>query len=162
MARLGDHVALLFSTLYLDGLCPDSRGVVVALDGAEVTRVLWDDRLEMELIQDGAVDTFRVACRTFVTKARKRGRVVIQFLGDDVVPPPPSPQKGDRVEFLFSTAPLSDGLHKGMRGEVLCTDDFGIIHVTWDNGAALGLIPDWDHFIVLPKKERGNHGAETG
>lgn len=59
---------------------------------------------------------------------------------------------GDRVKFLSSTAPLSDGLHEGMRGEVLRIDDFGTIHVRWDFGEQMNLFPGIDRFRALPQK----------
>lgn len=39
-------------------------------------------------------------------------------------------------------------------GEVVSVDDAGTIHMLWDNGSTLGLIPEVDSFEVL-KKEGG-------
>ena len=148
----GNKVELLFSTLYIDGLCPGLKGTVTGLDGTDITTVLWDNGVEMAFITDSAVDTYRVVSRAFVTKAQKRGRIIMQFLGSKAVPPPAPPEKDDRVEFLFSTVSLvGSGLHRGNRGTVNYVGGSGIIYVAWDNGAIASLIPGWDHFTILSK-----------
>lgn len=38
----------------------------------------------------------------------------------------------------------------GTRGKVVFVDDAGTIHVNWNNGSTLGLIPESDKFRVLP------------
>ena len=152
MLELGDKVELVFSTIDVDGLCPGLAGVVTGFDGTDSTTVLWNTGVEMELVTDSAVDTYRVVSRAFVTKAQKRGRIIMQFLGSKAVPPPAPPEKDDRVEFLFSTVSLAgSGLHRGNRGTVNYVDGSGIIYVAWDNGAIASLIPGWDHFTILPK-----------
>ena len=40
----------------------------------------------------------------------------------------------------------------GTEGEVDFVDDIGTIHMKWDNGRALGIVPDEDSFSVLPPK----------
>lgn len=37
----------------------------------------------------------------------------------------------------------------GTMGSVINVDDIGTIHVAWDNGSSLGLIPDVDTFTVI-------------
>lgn len=37
----------------------------------------------------------------------------------------------------------------GTEGTVSFVDDFGTVHVDWDNGARLGLLPDHDKWEVL-------------
>jgi hypothetical protein len=34
----------------------------------------------------------------------------------------------------------------GTKGTVICVDDMGTIHMKWDNGRSLGLIPEEDSF----------------
>lgn len=53
---------------------------------------------------------------------------------------------GQRVELL---SPLDDPyarLQAGDRGTVQFVDDAGTVHVRWDCGSGLGLIPGEDHF----------------
>lgn len=38
---------------------------------------------------------------------------------------------------------------KGTLGSIIHVDDIGTIHVAWDNGSSLGLIPDVDMFVVI-------------
>ena len=38
-------------------------------------------------------------------------------------------------------------------GTVQFVDDAGTIHVGWDNGSSLGLVPDEDQFTKVKKKE---------
>lgn len=38
---------------------------------------------------------------------------------------------------------------KGTKGTVILVDDAGTIHVQWDNGSSLGLIPNVDKFKKL-------------
>lgn len=37
----------------------------------------------------------------------------------------------------------------GTMGSIINVDDIGTIHVAWDNGSSLGLIPDVDTFTVI-------------
>lgn len=48
---------------------------------------------------------------------------------------------GDRVEFLGwgNPDPYSD-LTPGEKGTVSLVDDFGTVHVRWDNGSRIGLV----------------------
>lgn len=41
----------------------------------------------------------------------------------------------------------------GTAGTVTRTDERGLIHVDWDNGVGLGLLPDRDRFEVIPLVE---------
>ena len=38
---------------------------------------------------------------------------------------------------------------KGTLGSIIHVDDIGTIHVAWDNGSSLGLIPGVDTFTVI-------------
>ena len=40
---------------------------------------------------------------------------------------------------------------QGTKGTVNHIDDLGDIHISWDNGSSLALIPDIDDFIVIQK-----------
>lgn len=42
---------------------------------------------------------------------------------------------------------------EGDEGTVTAVDDAGTIHVNWDNGFRLGLMPDVDEFDVIIGKE---------
>lgn len=57
---------------------------------------------------------------------------------------------GRRVRLL---GPLDDPytmLQPGDVGTVTLVDSVGTLHVQWDKGSTLGLIPRLDHFEVLP------------
>jgi len=40
MLEVGDKIELVFSTMYVDGLCSGLTGVVIGLDGTDITSVL--------------------------------------------------------------------------------------------------------------------------
>jgi hypothetical protein len=41
----------------------------------------------------------------------------------------------------------------GLKGIINFVDDQGMLHMLWENGRMLGLIPDVDRFHVLPQPE---------
>ncbi len=41
----------------------------------------------------------------------------------------------------------------GLKGKVLCVDDAGQIHVNWENGSSLALIPGVDRVRVVRRPE---------
>ena len=51
--------------------------------------------------------------------------------------------KGTRVELVSMEDPYSR-LPEGTRGTVDAVDDIGTIHVRWDNGSGLGIVPGVD------------------
>jgi hypothetical protein len=53
-----------------------------------------------------------------------------------------------RIELISTTDPYT-ALEPGVRGTVDHIDDIGTIHITWDNGATLGLVPGEDRFKIL-------------
>jgi len=57
---------------------------------------------------------------------------------------------GDRVELVQSTDTWTR-LRAGAQGVVTLIDDLGTIHVTWDDGHQLGLVPNIDHWRILPR-----------
>ena len=56
--------------------------------------------------------------------------------------------KGTRV-ILNETMNDPNPILSGQKGTVYITDDMGIIHVNWDNGRTLGLIPEEDNFNII-------------
>lgn len=55
---------------------------------------------------------------------------------------------GDIVE-LISTDDPSTELVSGDRGKVAFIDDMGTIHINWNNGSTVGLIPGEDSYKVI-------------
>ncbi len=55
---------------------------------------------------------------------------------------------GDRIELIYTNDPFTS-LLSGAQGTVLFVDDIGTIHVKWDNGSRLGLIPGEDEYRLL-------------
>jgi hypothetical protein len=55
---------------------------------------------------------------------------------------------GDRVELVSSTDKYTV-LQPGERGTVRLIDALGTVHVEWDSGSTLGLIPGVDDWKVL-------------
>lgn len=52
---------------------------------------------------------------------------------------------GDRVE-LVSTDDEFTRLRPGEQGTVTFVDSLGTVHVQWDSGSSLGLVPGHDQF----------------
>ena len=48
---------------------------------------------------------------------------------------------GKRVRFLRSSDPFTK-LQHGDEGVVRTVDDFGTVHIKWDNGSTLGMITE--------------------
>lgn len=57
--------------------------------------------------------------------------------------------EGRRVRLIATTDPYTH-LTPGEEGTVICVDDVGTVHVAWDNGSTLGLIPSIDQWEYLP------------
>ena len=55
--------------------------------------------------------------------------------------------KGRRVEAVV----VEDGksVPRGTQGTVAFVDDIGTIHVSWDNGSTLGVIPGVDKYKII-------------
>lgn len=60
--------------------------------------------------------------------------------------------EGDRIELIFCTDDLTI-LKPGERGTVEFVDGIGTIHVRWDSGSRLGLIPGVDSWRRLTQQE---------
>jgi hypothetical protein len=59
-----------------------------------------------------------------------------------------SEEKKTRVELIRCSDPHTD-LVPGSQGTVMLVDDIGTVHVKWDNGSTLGLVPGEDHWKTL-------------
>jgi hypothetical protein len=57
-------------------------------------------------------------------------------------------KKGTRVIFESTTDPWT-GLRPGTSGTVVLVDDTGTVHVKWDTGENLGMIPGEDRYRVI-------------
>lgn len=57
--------------------------------------------------------------------------------------------KGRRVQLIHCSDPYTRLPH-GMKGTVSFVDDAGTVHVDWDNGSKLGLVPGEDTYRLLP------------
>ena len=55
---------------------------------------------------------------------------------------------GTRIELLSSMNDIQP-IESGSKGTVIAVDDIGTIHMRWDNGRGLGLIPGVDHFKII-------------
>ena len=59
------------------------------------------------------------------------------------------PMIGKRVRLDYMDDVFTD-LKPGDEGVVNHVDDLGTLHVHWDKGSRLGLVPDEDRWTVLP------------
>ena len=59
---------------------------------------------------------------------------------------------GTRIELILTMDDVQ-GVEKGTKGTVIGVDDIGTIHMKWDNGRGLGLIPGEDNFKVLSRPQ---------
>jgi hypothetical protein len=63
----------------------------------------------------------------------------------------PSGEKpGDRIQLTFTDDQYTT-LKSGDKGTVNFVDDYGTVHINWDEGSTLGLVPDHDKWIVISK-----------
>lgn len=56
--------------------------------------------------------------------------------------------KDKRIELISTTDPYTE-LKPGDLGTVDFVDDMGTIHITWDNGSQLGLVPGEDQYKIV-------------
>ena len=61
------------------------------------------------------------------------------------------PLIGRRVRLLDTSDPYTR-LVPGATGTVRVVDALGTLHVQWDNGSTLGLVPGEDTFELLPER----------
>jgi len=57
--------------------------------------------------------------------------------------------EGKRIRFLAHNEPDPAPLTPGQLGTVDFIDDAGTLHVKWDDGRTLGLVPNADRFEIL-------------
>ena len=57
---------------------------------------------------------------------------------------------GTRIELICMDDPHSP-IESGMQGTIECVDDAGTLHMKWDNGRTLGIVPGEDQFKVISK-----------
>ena len=62
---------------------------------------------------------------------------------------------GTRVKLIHMSDPQAPPA--GTEGTVTSVDSMGTIHVKWDNGCGLGLIPDVDRYEVIGGDEDVEH-----
>ena len=55
---------------------------------------------------------------------------------------------GRRVRLIYTSDPYTL-LRPGAEGTARFTDDLGTLHVKWDDGSSLGLVPNEDSWIFL-------------
>ena len=67
---------------------------------------------------------------------------------------------GTRVQLLHMNDPYSP-VESGMRGTVEVVDDIGQIHMKWDNGRTLALVPGEDSFRKLTGEELAEEQNQT-
>ena len=68
-------------------------------------------------------------------------------------------KKGDRVRLIYMNDPYSDP-GEGATGTVDCIDDIGTIHVLWDCGSRLGLIPGVDRWVMIENSSENEKQGE--
>lgn len=59
---------------------------------------------------------------------------------------------GTRIELISMEDPL-EPIPSGMRGTVKVVDDIGQLHMHWDNGRSLAVVPGEDSFRKLTPEE---------
>ena len=67
---------------------------------------------------------------------------------------------GTRLELISMNDPQA--IPPGSRGTVDHVDDVGTIHMRWDCGRSLGLVPGEDSFRKLPMEETENEQGMGG
>ncbi|HEX3027917.1 MAG TPA: DUF4314 domain-containing protein [Clostridia bacterium] len=59
---------------------------------------------------------------------------------------------GTRIELISMDDPHAP-IESGMQGVVKNVDDAGTLHMLWDNGRTLGIVPGEDSFKVISKPQ---------
>ncbi|MBU5311590.1 DUF4314 domain-containing protein [Tissierella carlieri] len=67
---------------------------------------------------------------------------------------------GTRIELLSAMDDMQ-GVERGTKGTVIGVDDICTIHMKWDNGRGLGLIPGEDKFKVLSRPQEELEKSEN-
>ncbi|MGM9669488.1 MAG: DUF4314 domain-containing protein [Faecousia sp.] len=66
---------------------------------------------------------------------------------------------GTRLELVSMSDPYAP-VPSGTRGSVVHVDSIGTIHMQWDNGQGLGLVPGEDSFRKLTPQELAEEAQE--
>ena len=66
---------------------------------------------------------------------------------------------GTRIELISMDDPLAP-IERGMQGTVDIVDDMGTLHMKWDNGRTLGIVPGEDSFKVISKPQEKSQEQE--
>lgn len=61
---------------------------------------------------------------------------------------------GTRIELIHMDDPYGP-IEAGTQGTVEGVDDAGTLHMRWDNGRTLGIVPGEDQFKVIPDYQEG-------
>ena len=62
-------------------------------------------------------------------------------------------RRGQRIRLAYTSDPYTD-LPAGSEGTIQFIDDLGTVHVAWDCGSTLGLIPGEDSWETIPNATR--------
>lgn len=57
-------------------------------------------------------------------------------------------EKGQRVRLVHTSDPYTN-LTRGALGTVRRVDALGTVHINWDSGSRLGLVPGVDEWVIL-------------
>lgn len=57
-------------------------------------------------------------------------------------------EKGQRVRLVHTSDPYTN-LIRGALGTVRRVDALGTVHINWDSGSRLGLVPGVDEWVIL-------------
>ncbi len=68
---------------------------------------------------------------------------------------------GTRIRLNFMADPWSP-VPDGTEGTVDMVDDIGQIHMKWDNGRTLALVPGEDSFSVIPQNQTQGMSMQMG
>ena len=63
----------------------------------------------------------------------------------------PQVKEGMRIRMLHMDD--QHGVDEGMEGTIMRIDDLGTLHVHWDDGSQLGVIPELDKYELLPAED---------
>jgi len=69
--------------------------------------------------------------------------------------------EGTRIRLNHMSDPWSP-VPEGTEGTVDHVDAIGTIHMKWDNGRSLGLVPGEDSFSVIPQKQAQDMTMQMG
>ena len=68
---------------------------------------------------------------------------------------------GTRIRLNFMADPWAP-VPDGTEGTVDMVDDIGQIHMKWDNGRTLALVPGEDSFSLIPQKQAQGMSVQMG